>query len=59
MWHALLRRHLHGQGFEEGDAIAAGGWAELGEDGSQWRLALHSPGAQSHVLIFRCLLEHV
>ena len=41
------------QGFREMDLMDLGKWVESSAAGSVWRLQMESPGAQSHVLIFR------
>jgi len=43
-----------GQGFQPFDASEEGAWEELPGGGAAWRLTVRSPGALSHVLVFRC-----
>ena len=44
------------QGFKEVDALAQARGEQL-RDGRLWRLRLHSPGADSLLLLFRCGLS--
>ena len=42
------------QGWREQDVASAGMWERLADGTCMWRLLIVSPGAQSHVLVFRC-----
>ena len=42
------------QGFEAFDAAEKGAWEELSAGGAALRLNIRSPGAGSHVVVFRC-----
>lgn len=41
------------QGFEAFDAAKKGAWEELPAGGAALRLSIRSPGAGSHVVVFR------
>jgi hypothetical protein len=41
------------QDHKEADITALGVYQQVDHATTVWRLALHSPGAQSHILIFR------
>ena len=46
------------QDFLEQDVVPLGVWTQAGDSTQEWQWDIHSPGAQSHLLVFRSATPH-